>query len=176
MINTTQKLEFQKKKENKSNLIDNDNDKTDITSSNNDYTYDLPSILKIPRIKPYREEHSKMIKDKLNQDGIKIYQTDNDILLREELNLYAGSFTLYDEKNNIKVTVPCYKENERTKEFMNKKKVSVIEFQEDNDIDTDEEQLELEIERNNNALLNFMKKVNSTKNYVEKSLMRKKKV
>ena len=117
-----------------------------------------------------------MIKDKLNQDGIKIYQTDNDILLREELNLYAGSFTLYDEKNNIKVTVPCYKENERTKEFMNKKKVSVIEFQEDNDIDTDEEQLELEIERNNNALLNFMKKVNSTKNYVEKSLMRKKKV
>ena len=176
MINTTQKLEFPKKKENKSNLIDNDNDKTDITSSNNDYTYDLPSILKIPRIKPYREEHSKMIKDKLNQDGIKIYQTDNDILLREELNLYAGSFTLYDEKNNIKVTVPCYKENERTKEFMNKKKVSVIEFQEDNDIDTDEEQLELEIERNNNALLNFMKKVNSTKNYVEKSLMRKKKV
>ena len=181
MANTTQKLEFQKKKENKPNLIDNDNDKTDITSSNNDYNYncdncDIPSILKIPRIKPYREEHSKMIKDKLNQDGIKIYQTDNDTLLKEELNLYAGSFMLYDEKNNIKVTVPCYKENEWTKEFMNKKKLSIIEFQEDNDIDTDEEQLELEVERNNNALLNFMKKVSKTKNYVEKSLVRKRKV
>ena len=77
---------------------------------------------------------------------------------------------------NIKVTVPCYKENEKTKEFMNKKKLSIIEFQEDNDIDTDEEQLELEIERNNNALLNFMKKVSKTKNYVEKNLMRKRKV
>ena len=175
-INHTHKLIFPKKKENKSNPIESDNDKTDITSSNNDYSYDLPSILKIPRIKPYREEHSKMIKDKLNQDGIKIYQTDNDTLLKEELNLYAGSFMLYDEKNNIKVTVPCYKENEKTKEFMNKKKLSIIEFQEDNDIDTDEEQLELEIERNNNALLNFMKKVSKTKNYVEKNLMRKRKV
>ena len=58
---------------------------------------------------------------------------------------------------------------------MNKKRVTVIEFQEDNDIDTDDEQLELEIQRNNNALLNFMKKVNKTKNYVEKNLVRKKK-
>ena len=55
-INHTRKLEFPKKKENKPNSFDNDNDKTDINSINNDYTSDLPSILKISRIKPYKEE------------------------------------------------------------------------------------------------------------------------
>ena len=49
-------MEFPKKKENKPNSFDNDNDKTDINSINNDYTSDLPSILKISRIKPYKEE------------------------------------------------------------------------------------------------------------------------
>jgi hypothetical protein len=172
----TKKINFSKKKENiKNNQMDSDNDITDLTSSNNDYNNDLPSILTIPRIKPFKEEHSKMIKDKLNQEGIKIYQTDTEFLLKEEKNIYAGSFVLYDDKNNIKVTVPCFKDNSRTLEFMNKKRVTVIEFQEDNDIDTDDEQLELEIQRNNNALLNFMKKVNKTKNYVEKNLVRKKK-
>ena len=116
-----------------------------------------------------------MIKDRLNQEGIKIYQTEDDKLQKEELGLYMGSFMLYDEKNNIKVTVPCYKDNLITKEFMMKKRLTVIEFQEDNDIDTDEEQLELEIQRNNNALLNFMKKVNKNKNYVDESLVRKRK-
>ena len=172
----TKKINFSKKKENiKNNQMDSDNDITDLTSSNNDYNNDLPSILTIPRIKPFKEEHSKMIKDKLNQEGIKIYQTDTEFLLKEEKSIYAGSFVLYDDKNNIKVTVPCFKDNSRTLEFMNKKRVTVIEFQEDNDIDTDDEQLELEIQRNNNALLNFMKKVNKTKNYVEKNLVRKKK-
>ena len=175
-INHTRKLEFPKKKENKPNSFESDNDKTDITSTNNDYVNDLPSILKIPRIKPYKEEHSKMIKDKLIQDGIKIYKNDNENILKEEKSLYIGSFVLYDEKNNIKVNVPCYKENEETKEFMNRKKLNIIEFQEDNDIETDEEQLELEIDRNNTALLNFMRKVSKNKNYVEDNLVRKKKV
>ena len=174
--NHTRKLEFPKKKENKPNSFESDNDKTDITSTNNDYVNDLPSILKIPRIKPYKEEHSKMIKDKLIQDGIKIYKNDNENILKEEKSLYIGSFVLYDEKNNIKVNVPCYKENEETKEFMNRKKLNIIEFQEDNDIETDEEQLELEIDRNNTALLNFMRKVSKNKNYVEDNLVRKKKV
>ena len=162
-------MEFPKKKENKPNSFESDNDKTDITSINNDYTSDLPSILKISRIKPYKEEHSKMIKDKLIQDGIKIYKNDNENILKEEKSLYIGSFVLYDEKNNIKV-------NEETKEFMNRKKLNIIEFQEDNDIETDEEQLELEIDRNNTALLNFMRKVSKNKNYVEDNLVRKKKV
>jgi len=56
------------------NSFDNDNDKTDINSINNDYTSDLPSILKISRIKPYKEEHSKMIKDKLIQVGNKVHK------------------------------------------------------------------------------------------------------
>ena len=175
----TRKINFSKKNENKQTThMDSDNDITDITSSNNDlsnYSNDLPSILNIPRIKPFREEHSKMIKDKLNQEGIKLYQTEDERFQREEKNLYIGSFMLYDEKNNIKVSVPCYRDNSITKEFMNKKRLTVIEFQEDNDIDTDEEQLELEIQRNNNALLNFMKKVNKNKNYVDENLVRKRK-
>ena len=59
---------------------------------------------------------------------------------------------------------------------MNRKKLNIIEFQEDNDIETDEEQLELEIDRNNTALLNFMRTVSKNKNYVEDNLVRKKKV
>ena len=86
-----------------------------------------------------------------------------------------GSFALYDEKNNIKVTVPCYKINEKTKEFFKSKRLSIIEFQEDNDINTDEEQLELEVQRNNKAFQHFMNKVNKHKNYAEKNLFRKKK-
>ena len=177
-INRTKKINFSKKKENKAknNPIDSDNDITDITSSNNDYNIELPSILNIPRIKPFREDHAKKIKEKLNQEGIKLYQTDNEFLLKEERELYLLSFVLYDEKNNIKVTVPCYKDNSKTIEYMNKKKLNIIEFQEDNDIDTDEEQLELEVQRNNNALLNFMSKVKKSKDYVDKNLVRKRKV
>ena len=132
-------MEFPKKKENKPNSFDNDNDKTDINSINNDYTSDLPSILKISRIKPYKEEHRKMIKDKLIQVGNKVHKNDNENILREEKSLYIGSFVIYNEKNNIKLNAPCYKENEETKEFMNRKKLNIIEFQEDNDIETDEE-------------------------------------
>ena len=92
----------------------------------------------------------------------------------EEKKLYIGSFILYDENTNIKVNVPCYRENEITKEFMRRKNLGIIEFQEDNDIDTDEEQLQLEVERNNEALINFMKKVENDREYVEKNLTRKK--
>ena len=117
-----------------------------------------------------------MIKDKLIQVGNKVHKNDNENILREEKSLYIGSFVIYNEKNNIKLNAPCYKENEETKEFMNRKKLNIIEFQEDNDIETDEEQLELEIDRNNTALLNFMRKVSKNKNYVEDNLVRKKKV
>ena len=177
----TNKLSFSKKKENQnkiSNQFDSDNDITDITSSNNEYNNynnDLPSILNLPRIKPFREEHAKMIKDKLNLENIKLYQNEDKNIQKEELDCYLGSFVLYDEKNNIKVTVPCYKDNMNTKEFMKRKRLTIIEFQEDNDIDTDEEQLELEVQRNTNALLSFMNKVKKNKNYVDKNLMRKKK-
>jgi len=109
------------------------------------------------------------------QDNIKIYQSDDENLQKEERAVYVGSFLLYDEKNNIKVSVPCYRENKKTRDYMKKKHLTIIEFQEDNDIDTDEEQLQLEIDRNNNALLNFMKKVNKDKNYVDKNLVRKRK-
>ena len=168
------KLIFTKKENNM--LIDSDNDITDFTSYNNENeNNEILPILTIPRIKPIREEHTKIIKDKLEHEGIHIYQTDNEILKKEEQNLYAGSFILYDEKNNVKVYVPCYRDNAKMKEFMTKKNLGVIEFQEDNDIDTDEEQLQLEIERNNEALINFMKKIEKDKDYVEKNLQRKKK-
>ena len=91
------------------------------------------------RIKPYKEEHSKMIKDKLIQVGNKVHKNLNENILREEKSLYIGSFVVYNEKNNIKLNAPCYKENEETKEFMKRKKLNIIEFQEDNDIETDEE-------------------------------------
>lgn len=170
----TKKLIFIKKENNM--LIDSDNDITDFTSYNNENdNNEILPILTIPRIKPIREEHTKIIKDKLEHEGINIYQTDNEILKKEEQNLYAGSFILYDEKNNVKVYVPCYRDNAKMKEFMRKKNLGVIEFQEDNDIDTDEEQLQLEIERNNEALINFMKKIEKDKDYVEKNLQRKKK-
>jgi len=172
----TKKINFSKKKENiKNNQMDSNNDITDCTSSINNYNNDIPSILTIPRIRPLNEEHSKMIKDKLNQEGIKIYQTDTEFLLKEEKGIYVGSFVLYDDKNNIRVAVPFYKDNSKALEFMDKKRVSVIEFQEDNDIDTDDEQLKLEINRNNMALLNFMEKVNKFDNYVENNPCRKKK-
>ena len=173
----TCQISFTKNK-NKINQIDSDNEITDITSSNNEYNNyntELPSILNLARIKPYREEHAKMIKDKLNQEGIKLYQSDGKNLQKYEIDNYLGSFALYDEKNNIKVTVPCYKINEKTKEFFHNKRLSIIEFQEDNDINTDEEQLELEVQRNNKAFQHFMNKVNKHKNYVDKNLFRKKK-
>ena len=90
-----------------------------MTSINNELNNDfLPSILNIPRIKPYREEHSKLIKEKLMQDNIKIYQSDDENLQKEERAVYVGSFLLYDEKNNIKVSVPCYRENKKTWELI----------------------------------------------------------
>ena len=170
-IGKTPKIVFKRKEK---MHIDNDNDITDITSYENDNN-ELPAILTIPRIRPFREEHIKMIKDKIIEDGIKIYQTENEDMRNEEKSMYLGSFLLYDEKNNIKVYVPVYDDNERMKQFIKKKNLEIIEFQEDNDIDTDDEQLELEIERNNEALLNFMKEVEKDKDYVDKNLHRKKK-
>lgn len=152
--------------------IDSDNDFTDFESYN-DETNEFFPILYIPRIKPFKEEHSKLIKERLAKEGIPIRQSYNDKIKRDEQSLYAGSFIVYDEENNIKVNVPCYRESERMKEFMRKKNLEIIEFQEDNDVDTDEEQLELEVERNNEALLNFIKKVEEDKDYVKKNLVRK---
>ena len=170
-IGKTPKFVFKRKE--KMN-IDNDNDITDINSYENDNN-ELPAILTIPRIRPFKEEHIKIIKDKVIEDGIKIYQTENEDMKNEEKSMYLGSFMMYDEKSNIKVYVPVYDDNERMKQFIQKKNLEIIEFQEDNDIDTDEEQLELEIERNNEALLNFMKEVEKDKDYVDKNLHRKKK-
>ena len=178
-IGKSKKINFIKNYNDYINL-DSDNDITDFASNNytnnNMENHELDSILCIPRIKPFKEEHSKIIVNQLEHEGITIHKDLNEKMLKEEQNLYIGSFLLYDEKNNIKVNVPCYKENEKMKDFIIKKNIKLIEFQEDNDIDTDEEQLGLEIERSNEALLNFMKKVENEKDYVEKNLIRRKKV
>ena len=154
-----------------------DSDFTDITSSNNNNNgndNDLPAILCIPRIKPFKDEHSKKIINKLKNCRIPQHKILDEKVKKEEQKLYIGSFILYDENTNIKVSVPCYRENEIMKEFMRRKNLRIIEFQEDNDIDTDEEQLQLEVERNNEALINFMKKVENDREYVENHLTRKK--
>lgn len=154
-----------------------ESDFTDITSSNNNNDgndNEIPAILCIPRIKPFKEEHSKKIINKLKNCRIPLHKILDEKVKKEEQKLYIGSFILYDENTNIKVSVPCYRENEIMKEFMRRKNLGIIEFQEDNDIDTDEEQLQLEIERNNEALINFMKKVENDKEYVENNLTRKK--
>ena len=154
-----------------------DSDFTDITSSNNNNNgndNDLPAILCIPRIKPFKDEHSKKIINKLKNCRIPQHKILDEKVKKEEQKLYIGSFILYDENTNIKVSVPCYRENEIMKEFMRRKNLRIIEFQEDNDIDTDEEQLQLEVERNNEALINFMKKVENDREYVENNLTRKK--
>ena len=59
------------------------------------------------------------------------------------------------------------------KQFLARKNLKIIEFKEDNDVDTDDEQVELEIQRSNNALLEFMKKIEKDKDYLKKSLNRK---
>ena len=153
-----------------------DSDLTDITSNNNNDGIDseLPAILCIPRIKPFKEDHSKKIINKLKNCRIPQHKILDEKVKKEEQNLYIGSFILYDENNNIKVNMPCFRENEIMMEFMRRKNLGIIEFQEDNDIDTDEEQLQLEVERNNEALINFMKKVENDKEYVENNLTRKK--
>jgi hypothetical protein len=157
------------------NIIDSDF--TDITSSNNNNdgnNNELPAILCIPRIKPFKEEHSKKIINKLKNCRIPQHKILDEKVKKEEQKLYIGSFILYDENTNIKVSVPCYRENEIMKEFMRRKNLRIIEFQEDNDIDTDEEQLQLEVERNNEVLIKFMKKVENDREYVENHLTRKK--
>ena len=170
-------INFFNKSKNDYNTIDSD--LTDITSSNNNNfdngnDNELPAILCIPRIKPFKDEHSKNIINKLKNCRIPQHKILDENMEKEEQKLYIGSFILYDENTNIKVNVPCYRENEITKEFMRKKNLGIIEFQEDNDIDTDEEQLQLEVERNNEALINFMKKVENDREYVENNLTRKK--
>ena len=170
-------INFSNKSKKDNNTIDSD--LTDITSSNNNNDgngndNELPAILCIPRIKPFKDEHSKKIINKLKNCRIPQHKILDENVKKEEQKLYIGSFILYDENTNIKVNVPCYRENEITKEFMRKKNLGIIEFQEDNDIDTDEEQLQLEVERNNEALINFMKKVENDREYVEKNLTRKK--
>ena len=124
-----------------------DSDLTDITSSNNNNDgndNELPAILCIPRIKPFKDEYSKKIINKLKNSKIPQHK-------------------ILDEK--------VKKEEQK---FMRSKNLGIIEFQEDNDIDTDEEQLQLEIERNNEALINFMKKIENDREYVENNLTRKK--
>ena len=178
-IGKTEKIDFNKKnKKEKMKIEKNDenSDSSEISSlcyEGYEEEEDLPPILTIPRIKPTKDEHIKLIKDKLEKDGIKLHQTDNERIRKEEESLYIGSFGLYDEKNKIKVLVPVYKENEVMKQFLAKKNLKIIEFKEDNDVDTDDEQVELEIQRSNNALLEFMKKIEKDKDYLKKSLNRK---
>jgi hypothetical protein len=177
-IGKTEKLIFDKKDKKEKMKIENSDESSDSDISSLCYEgYDeedeLPPILTIPRIKPMKEEHIKLIKDKLEKDGIKIHHTDNERIRKEEESLYIGSFGLYDDKNKIKVLVPCYKENDLMNQFLAKNNLKIIEFKEDNDIDTDEEQATLEINRSNDALRNFMKKVEKDEDYVKKSLNRK---
>lgn len=134
---------------------------------------DLPPILNIPRIKPVKEEHSKLIKEKLKKDGINIFKTDNDKVREEEKKIYAGSFLLYDKKNDIKVNVPIYKDSDYVKNWFAKKNLKIIDFAEDNDVDTDEEQLKLEMQRNHEALEEFCRKVEEDPNYIDNNLKRK---
>lgn len=136
---------------------------------------DLIPILTIPRIKPLKEEHSRVIKEKLEKDGIPIVQTDNEVIKKEEKKYFAGSFVLHDKKNDIKVNVPVFRDSEYVKKWLEKKNLKIIDFEEDNDIETDEEQLKLEIERNNEALLYFCKKVEEDPNYIDNHLKRKRK-
>ena len=154
--------------------IDNENEIDGFIYSD-DEKEELFPILSIPRIKPSRDEYILKIKNKLTKDGIKCYQIEDEKLKKEEKSLYADSFTLYDQVNDIKVYVPCYRNNLNMEEFKRNKNLEVTEFQEDNDIDTDEEQLEMEIERNKEAFVKFMECVESEKNYIEKNLHRKKK-
>ena len=159
-------------------LIDNNDNEIQgffYSNSDNNEEDDLPPILAIPRIKPCRNEYIMKIKNKLVKEGIKIYQTESENMKKEEQYIYISSFILFDEENEIKEYIPCYRNSSRMEEFIMKKNLEIIEFQEDNDIDTDEEQLELEIERNNEAFINFMKKVEADNEYVEKNLNRKKK-
>lgn len=134
---------------------------------------DLPPILNIPRIKPVKEEHSKLIKEKLKKDGINIFKTDNDKAREEEKKIYAGTFLLYDKKNDIKVNVPLYKDSDYVKNWFAKKNLKIIDFAEDNDVDTDEEQLKLEMQRNHEALEEFCRKVEEDPNYIDNNLKRK---
>ena len=175
----TEKLNFDIKTQKENMKIDNNDensDSSDISSlfyEGYDEEDELPPILSIPRIKPMKEEHIKLIEDKLEKDGIKIHHTDNESIRKEEESLYIGSFGLYDDKSKIKVLVPVYKEHEVMNQFLANKNLKIIEFKEDNDIDTDDEQVTLETNRSNEALLRFMKKIEKDKNYVIKSLNRK---
>ena len=169
----TQKINFCKKDH---ILIDNDNKIQELTYFNSDdENDDLFPILSIPRIKPSRDEYTLKIKNRLVKEEIKNYQIEDENIKKEEQYFYISSFVLYDEENNIKIYVPCYKSSSKIEEFVIKKNLEIIEFQEDNDIDTDEEQLQLEVDRNNEAFINFMKKVENEKDYVENNLNRKKK-
>ena len=134
---------------------------------------DLPPILNIPRIKPCKEEHSKLIKEKLKKEGINIFKTDNDKAREEEKKIYSGSFLLYDKKNDIKVNVPVYKDSDYVKKWFTKKNLKIVDFAEDNDVDTDEEQLKLEMQRNHEALEEFCRKVEEDPNYIDNNLKRK---
>ena len=170
-IGKTEKINFCK---NEQMNIDNDNEINEFIYSDEEKDYLLP-ILSIPRIKPSRKEYILKIKNQFDKIGMKFYQTDNEIMKNEEKSLYIDSFILYDNINDIKVYIPCYRNNIRMEEFIRKKNLEIIEFQEDNDIDTDEEQLELEIDRNYKNFINFMKKVETEKNYIKKNLHRKQK-
>ncbi len=134
---------------------------------------DLLPILTIPRIKPFNEEHARLIKEKLKKDGIEIVQTETEEQRKEEKKIYAGSFVLHDKKNDIKVNVPVFRDSDYVKKWLEKKNLKIIDFEEDNDVETDEEQLKLEIQRNNEALMDFCRKVNEDPNYIDEHLKRK---
>ena len=94
-------------------------------------------------------------------------------LTKEEIKSYDENFIQFIDKNNNKLTKPCYKDSNEMEQFLDKLDIEIKEFPQDNDVNTDEEQLQLEIERNNNSLLDFMNNVNKDHHYVDNNISRK---
>lgn len=148
---------------NDNNKIDKDNENSDseislLEDEDYDEENELLPILTIPRIRPNNEEHLKLIKDKLKKDEISIQKIDKEIE-KEEEEFYVGSFSLYDNKNNIKIATPCYKENNAMKQFLKEKDLQIKLFKTDFDIDTDEDLLSDLNKLNNKALDDFAAKL-----------------
>lgn len=145
----------------------------ELTSENNYYIKNIPSILSIPRIRPIKEDHYNISIDRLTEGKFTVYNSSEDEnLKKKENNSYVGSFELIDKKNKIAVNVPCYKINEEFKEFINKNALNVRQLEKDNDLDTDEEQLLAETERGFDSLKKFTNDVQNDKKYLENYLYR----
>ena len=131
---------------------------------------DLPTILNFPRIDPCKEEHSTLIKEKLEKDGINLFKTYNEEARKEEKKIYAGTIVLFDKKNGIAAKVPVYNQEVLVKFFLNKCYMKISDVKYVNDINTDEEEVKLEKERNVNLLKDFCKEVIKNPNYIDDHL------